>query len=116
MEMRPAMARPRLRLATLLCLAAVVATTGCRQNDYLARRDSVTLGAGDASAVNRVVHTVDPWPGYVTDQRLPADGERMGLAVKRYRANESLPPRGLGDQPPQTRGGQTPPGGPDAPR
>jgi hypothetical protein len=52
---------------------------------YTQRVDKVTLTAGNAKAVNTRIHEVDPWPRYVTNTRIPANGERMARAVERYR-------------------------------
>jgi hypothetical protein len=52
---------------------------------YTQRSDKVTLSAGDDQAVNTRIHTRDPWPPYVADRRIPANGERMAGAVERYR-------------------------------
>lgn len=92
------MERGRLRCAggVLVALAVVVcalALTACGPgNDYLARRDTIWLGAGEAVAHNRAVHTIDPWPVYAKDTNLSADGKRMLVGVKRYQENKSLEP------------------------
>src|SRR5215475_15275713 len=52
---------------------------------YTQRVDKVTLSAGNAKEVNTRIHEVDPWPRYVTNTRIPANGERMARAVERYR-------------------------------
>lgn len=71
---------------------------GDKHNQYLARRDSIGLGLGDAMHSNRAIHTIDPWPPYARDDRLEFDGERMNLAIERYKANESIEPKGLATQ------------------
>lgn len=71
-----------------------VALTSCRENDYLGRRDTISLGAGDAAASNRVVHMKDPWPRYAKNKNINVDGKRMSLGVERYQKNESLEPVG----------------------
>src|ERR1041385_7136488 len=53
--------------------------------DYFQRSDKITLGAGNARDVNAMTHIIDPWPRYVGDRRIPANGERMSGAVERYR-------------------------------
>lgn len=89
------------RLAACGLAAAGILTAGCsvsntysetRHNQYMAHRDSLTLGAGDAKESNRVVQTVDPWPPYSANRRLTADGQRMDLAVTRYKENNSIEP------------------------
>jgi len=52
---------------------------------YVQRADKVTLTAGNAKEVNSRIHEVDPWPRYVANTRIPANGERMARAVERYR-------------------------------
>src|SRR5215475_15022415 len=63
--------------------------------EYLARRDSITPGVGNAMAHNRAVHTIDPWPRYVGNDRINIDGRRIQLGMRRYQANKSIPPRGV---------------------
>lgn len=43
-----------------LALALLCTVSGCA--DYLNRRDSITLGAGDAPAANSMIHTVNHFP------------------------------------------------------
>jgi uncharacterized membrane protein YgcG len=52
---------------------------------YTQRADKVTLTAGNAKEVNTRIHEVDPWPRYVGNTRIAANGERMARAVERYR-------------------------------
>lgn len=52
--------------------------------DYMERRDTVTLHAGEAQAWNKVVHTADPWPPYVMNTHIPGDGQRTAQAIQRY--------------------------------
>ena len=79
---------------------------------YVQRADKVTLSAGNAKEVNTRIHEVDPWPRYVANTRIAANGERMARAVERYRkqgpralATESTSSVGGG-------GGGIPAGGP----
>jgi hypothetical protein len=51
--------------------------------EYVRRTDTIVPDAGEAMKVNAVTHVVDPWPPYVGDRRIPADGERMVTAVQR---------------------------------
>ena len=62
---------------------------------YTQRADKVTLTAGNAKEVNSRIHEVDPWPRYVANTRIPANGERMARAVERYRKQG---PRPLGTE------------------
>jgi hypothetical protein len=60
--------------------------------EYTQRADTVTLSVGNAQEVNSRIHVIDPWPRYVGDTRIPANGERMATAVYRYRCGKSAPP------------------------
>ena len=74
-------------------IAALAATTllGACTDMYLDRRDTVSFGAGDAVAVNKVTQMVDPWPARAGDRNIAFDGERMQAAVERYRTNKVTP-------------------------
>ncbi len=81
------------------CIGAVILSSAllaaCRDtNQYLSRRDTIMLGAGDAMAHNRAVHTIDPWAPHSKDTNIPADGKRMMVGIKRYQENKSLEPEG----------------------
>src|SRR5262245_10710548 len=54
---------------------------------YFERKDTIVSGAGDARDVNATTHIIDPWPRYVGNRRIPANGERMSRAIERYRTN-----------------------------
>jgi hypothetical protein len=64
-----------------------VAWDGDFFGNYLERKDTIVSGAGDARDVNAATQIIDPWPRYVGNRRIPANGERMSGAVKRYREN-----------------------------
>jgi hypothetical protein len=81
----------RGKLALALLLAAL---GGC--SEYLDRRDSIALGAGDAVAANKVTQMVDPWPAASADKRIGFNGERMVSAVERYRTNRTYAPSNNG--------------------
>ena len=80
-----------MRIARLFaCLPLAAALGGCwgtvTENpaaEYVRRTDTIVPDAGEAMKVNAVTHVVDPWPRYVGDRRIPADGERMVTAVQR---------------------------------
>ena len=61
---------------------------GCSQ--YLHRKDSVALSAGNAVQTNIVAHLIDPWPPHARNRAIAFDGDRLQGAVVRYR-------RGAGD-------------------
>lgn len=85
--------RPRTKTIRGLALAmlATTALAGC-SDLYYDRRDTVSLGADDAIASNRVIHMVDPWPRHSGNRDLAFNGERMQAAVERYRVNRVTPP------------------------
>ncbi len=52
---------------------------------YFERIDTMSVTSGDAQQVNAATHIIDPWPHYVGNRRIPADGNRMARAINRYR-------------------------------
>ena len=74
----------------LLALAATMMLGACTDM-YLDRRETVSFGAGDAVAANKVTHMVDPWPARAGDRNIAHDGERMTAAAERYRTNKVTP-------------------------
>jgi len=78
-----------------LALLLACAGRGWADEEYLARRDSITVGLGNSVAHNRAVHTIDPWPRYVGNDKINIDGRRIQLGMRRYQANKSIPPRGF---------------------
>jgi hypothetical protein len=74
----------------VLALAATTLTGACTDM-YLDRRDSVSFGAGDAVAANKVAHMIDPWPAHAGNRNIAYDGERMQGAAERYRTNKVTP-------------------------
>jgi hypothetical protein len=69
-------------LKMFVCLTLVLGLSACA--DYLDRRDTVTLGAGDAQAWNQTIQAADPWPRYVMDTHIPGDGRRTAGVIQRY--------------------------------
>lgn len=57
---------------------------------YRQRVEGVTIGSGDAKSVNSAAHVIDPWPPYVRNRRIPANGARMVGAVERYKDVKKL--------------------------
>ena len=74
----------------LLALAATMLLGACTDM-YHDRRDSVSFGAGDAVAANKVTHMVDPWPVRAGDRNIGHSGERMAAAAERYRTGKVTP-------------------------
>ncbi len=81
-------------LNIIIITIALSSLIGCHQ--YWERRDTVSLGVGDAVAANKVTHTENPWPPEARRKQYNANGERMHLAIKRYKKNKSVEPRDLG--------------------
>ena len=81
-----------------ITVAALVATTmlGACTDMYLDRRDTVSFQASNASATNKAIQTIDPWPAYAARQDIAYDGERAAAAAERYRTNKVTSPTGIG--------------------
>lgn len=73
--------KARLAVSATLVLPAI-SLGGCV--DYMERRDTITLSAGEAQSWNRTVHTSDPWPPYVMNTQIPGDGQRTAVVMRRY--------------------------------
>ena len=89
------MSRSRTRASARALAAALVlgvGMTGC-SDIYYDRRDTVSLGADDAIASNRVTHMVDPWPRESSNRNIAFNGQRMQAAVERYRHHDVILPR-----------------------
>jgi len=93
-----------IRFASVALVATLVCCCSARAGDwffeeffepYRQRIDAITPSAGNAKHVNGVTHIIDPWPRYVGDRRIPANGARMVGAAERYRD-----PRKLREAPP----------------
>jgi hypothetical protein len=76
-------------VAAVLALGAML---GACSDVYTARRDTLSLAAGDDIATNKVTHMIDPWPPYSANRNIAFDGQRMQSAVERYRTNRVTPP------------------------
>ena len=77
--------------AALAAALGLTALAGCV--DHLDRRETISPYAGEALAANRLAQTVNPWGSGATD--LPANGNRMRIAIERYNANKSIAPHGM---------------------
>jgi hypothetical protein len=91
-----------LRTIGIMLMAAAVTFGIARAHadEYLQRTDTITMSAGNAPEVNSAIHTIDPWPPYVNNRRIPGNGARMTGAIQRYRqppqAAPSAPAPGVG--------------------
>jgi hypothetical protein len=88
------MARPKVRLSSLvlgLCATLAACTDPGFYSDH---REGITSFGGNSVASNIAVQTIDPWPPHSSDRHQPADGERTQKAIERYRTNKVTPPQG----------------------
>lgn len=79
-------------LAFTLMISATSTAFAC-DDEYFARRDSVSIGFGDANAANIATQTIDPWPAYAHNTRIKVNGKRMQLGNTAYERNKSKEPR-----------------------
>jgi hypothetical protein len=84
----------RIRAFALAVLVGASAA-GC-SDLYYDRRDTISLGAGDAVATNVATHTIDVWPPEAGETRIVSNGQKIQGAVERYRTNKVIPPVGTG--------------------
>jgi hypothetical protein len=83
----------RLRVAAASALALLAASC----TEYLERRETIALHAGNAVAANRAIHTVDPWPAASARTDIETSGRRVVDAIERYEAGK--PPNGSAPAP-----------------
>jgi hypothetical protein len=76
-------------IAAVVALGFVLA--GC-SDIYFDRRDTIALSGGDAVAANEAAQTIDPWPPGSNNPNIPANGQKMQIAVERYRTDRVIPP------------------------
>jgi len=101
---------------TLTCIAVAAAAGGCWPGpygnngaQYVHRSDTITLSAGNAKDVNAATQVIDPWPRYVGNRRIPANGERMVGAVQRYQRSGARTPGQIGQTAGPVGAGAPPP-------
>ena len=113
--MRIARSLGGLMLAAALAVALGGCWSGIYENpaaQYVARSDTVTLGAGNAKDVNAATHVIDPWPRNVRDRRISGNGERMVGAVQRYQRPQAGRTPGQGQARPGVNPGEVAGGAP----
>jgi hypothetical protein len=77
--------------ALAVVVAAGVTVAGC-SDLYFDRRDTISLGAGDAIAINKVTQTIDPWPRASANDRIAFNGQRMQAGQDRYNRGKVITP------------------------
>jgi hypothetical protein len=95
------------RTAALVLVAGVI-LGGC-SDLYYDRRETISLGANDAVAGNRAIHTLDPWPRHSQNPNVAFNGERMQSAVDRYHRNRVIEPVNIGTSATAAQGAQQAP-------
>lgn len=89
--------------ATLLVLAGI-ALAGCDIHSsyygdiarpYVERRETMTPGAGDAVATNKVLQMQDPWPMASANRNLTQHGHTAAASIERYRTGKVIVPVGM---------------------
>src|SRR3954464_4165891 len=74
-------------------VVAVVITatsvTGC--SEYLDRKDTLLLGAGNAVETNIATHVIDPWPKEAQSTYWPTGGRHAQRAVEAYDCRPNKP-------------------------
>ncbi len=96
---------------TVAVVAAMTFLAGCAGSEYLEQRDTITVGAGDAVARNRAIHTINPRPKRAYRTHIHTDGHRMNNAIERYRAAEQSD-QGDGDADTRNNSANEDPSGP----
>jgi hypothetical protein len=56
-------------------------------SEYIQREVTITPGGGDANDTNAAIHTIDPWPAYSRNTRIPGNGRLSVDAVERMYRN-----------------------------
>ena len=77
--------------AVSLAIMLATVVSGC-SDIYYDRRETVSLGAGDALATNRATHMVDPWPRHSLNTRIAGNGQLMQAAQDRYNRGKPYTP------------------------
>jgi hypothetical protein len=69
-------------------IGLAIGLSGCNATaDYLNRRDTVTLAAGNAKNWNLAVQTIDPWPPHAEDTSIEHSGKRIAAVVRDYQGD-----------------------------
>jgi hypothetical protein len=75
------------RLGAVVLLAGLAG--GCVQDRYFDRRDQITFGSGDATAANKVLQIIDPWPVQARTIHQGISGEQAEAVMDKFRKRAS---------------------------
>ena len=78
-----------------LAVSVIVSIVAGGCEDYMERRDTMTLGVGDSVAFNKATQTINRWPSAARQDRWLSDGERARIAETRYRRRAVPSPKTL---------------------
>jgi len=56
-------------------------------SEYIQREVTITPGGGDANDTNAAIHTIDPWPAYSRNIRIPGNGRLSVDALEQMYRN-----------------------------
>lgn len=71
-------------------LGAIGIACGSCSEQYLARRDSLAPGTGDAVQANIAAQVIDPWPPHAQTTNLMINGQRAQHAMENFRNPSSV--------------------------
>lgn len=74
-------------LLRLCAFAALLSVAGCA--DAFTRADDLWPYSGDAVAANKALQTIDPWPSRSRNAAFPANGARIGEAIRAYKMGKT---------------------------
>jgi hypothetical protein len=72
-------------------LALSIWLGGC-SDLYWEHRETIGAASGDAVAANAITQMVDPWPPNSGNKNIAYNGQKMQVAVERYRTGTVIPP------------------------
>src|SRR5580704_16967337 len=88
---RPKTKRVRALAAAGTGLLLSVWLGGC-SDLYWDHRETIGAAAGDAVAANEATQMIDPWPPNSGNKHIAYNGQKMQVAVERYRTGTVIPP------------------------
>jgi hypothetical protein len=98
------------RTLALVAIATALGAWGWDWDDSCCYpTEFVTRQAGDAVQVNKNIQMINPWPHYVKNRKIDLDGHRASIAMRRYQANQVIPPANLAAQMPQNNNASSTP-------